>query len=234
MNRTRELMLILLSPVMVLCYLIPWNNFLFSFLPAESPQLSIYIPVFYVALAAFSICKRNKPGFFSRRITFILFHLAGYFLTFYFIFINYYNIPFMLTDSPSRLRTFSSLKTFPGFLTALLLFLLSSILWKEASVLTRGFSGSRKTDLGFDKGLAFFLVLLLIKLIIVIKGGTSGSLDAFTPCFILYILLGFLTMGIARTDEIKQASGTSEILKIRFIVSVTPFSFIIFSVKFFQ
>lgn len=72
----------------------------------------------------------------------------------------------------------------------------------------------------FDLGLAFLLLLLLIKLVIVVKGGSIPMEPSSTESLLSFIILGLSSMGLVRIKSASQEEGVTYIKSAGIVLSI--------------
>ena len=167
MSRKKNLLLLFLSSVMTLLYIYPWTNFLFSLLPYNSVSFSVLAVIFLSASALVFLsgilCSRN--------ITVLLILISGWLISVFVLFNSYFRLPVLSADAFNFSDYIFPEKTITGVLTAMLLYGLAAYLWISAFRVVKKPLSLEKVNHHFDKGLAFILALLLLKLLIAVKGG---------------------------------------------------------------
>ena len=183
----------ILSGVMFLSAFYPWNSFLTDTVSGNPVSLNL---IFFTLLTAFAFFILFEK---SRYVIPLV--AAGYFVSFIFIVVNYYSIsvPEIISSSVSVL--FFPDKTLFGILNYFLLIIFSSVLWFAAFRLNYIIPEGRIIRLRFDIGLSAFLLLLLIKLVISVKGGDISVYNKSTDSFILYLISGLFLSGIHNSSK---------------------------------
>lgn len=223
----------MLSSVMVVSSVIPWLDFLFSYLPAEKLPLRPVAAVYLLPLCLFMFFRSGS----MRRIIPLTAYASAYFLSLFFIFSRYSGIDLSLPPGPFISQFFLPEKTVPSFLTALLLHTAVAWLWIEASGACSLAAGDKKADHYFDRGGAFFLALFLVKLLVRLKGAPLSAGATAIPWFITFFTAGISFLFISRRgfssgrETPGRESDTSDSVRKIFIVALFLFSviFLVFS-----
>ncbi|MDX9801369.1 MAG: DUF4129 domain-containing protein [Spirochaetia bacterium] len=215
--------LLLLQPVIIMSILYPWTSFLFGVTGIKTPPVSDLILIFLTAFVFLKTGEKKK----IRRVYRFLLYGAGFFFSVFLIFTRYFKISFKTGLGFSLIEWFFPVNTFQGIAATLLLYLFIGIIWKFVYSLNNNLTKDAVTR-RFDLVLAFFLVLLLVKSIMVYKGASLPADNSTAGGFILFIIAALFSLGFADLKGERKNKQFSGFIKIVFAIS----GFIFFIISF--
>lgn len=219
MKERMSLILALASGGMMLSWFYTWNSFVLHYL-SKAP---IHIPAAATVLALAAIITAIHRSRGSRWIYVIVFHGIGFFLALLLITYNVNNLPYSFWDTEWVSFYLHAEK---GFLEGLALIIIISatlLLWVSGIRLTLITTDERCISIRFDLGLAFFLLLLLIKLLMRYKGFPLSYDRSIGVNFVSFAVLGLFAMGLVRNKGSSLARNITYFRGIGVIVSFTLF-----------
>ncbi len=162
-----------------------------------------------------------------RRINIFGIHVAGLLISNLWLCHRYYGIDVHFWRF-GWVREFLLLeRSAAGWVVLILILLCACSLWFFGSRL--GIKPTDKTTIShrFDIGLACFLVLLLIKLLIAVKGGVVPVTHSSTRAIMAFIVLGLFSMGFVRTPGGSQTASASYLKGAGIVISFTAITFML-------
>jgi hypothetical protein len=197
-----------------------------SFIFASISQKPFPLPEAAAILfwATLITCILNQQGW--RRVYVIVLHLLGLLGSSLWLCHRYYKLelPFWRLSWVPEFFLFERAVT--GWFALILILLCVWILWFCGMRLWTKPTEQTIISHRFDLGLAFLLLLLLIKLVIVVKGGSIPMEPSSTESLISFIILGLFSMGLVRTNTASQEGtviyikGAGIVLSFMFITSM--------------
>jgi len=215
----------LLQPVMLLSVLYPWISFLFKVTVIKPPNLIDLLVIFIIAIIFLYTGKRKNLRRFYR----LLLYSAGLIFTVFLILPGYFNLNIREVISSGLMEWFFPDKAFEGITAAFLLYLFIGIIWRSAYGLINKKLSKERAIIRFDLGLAFFLLLLLVKGIFVYKGAALPADNSTAGGFLLFIITGLFYLGFTGMNQ-EGNKRYSNYAKSAFVISGFIF-FIIFFVS---
>ena len=187
--------------LMTLCFLYPWVFFLFSFLPCPGISFLALASMIFTALA-FSLLSRLICR--KRISSYALFFTGWAVFVFYFLNACFTLPPF--SSLPSGIFYFLvPERTGEGLLTAVFVYVLSFIIWFTAAESAEIPVTVKKIDSHFDRGLAFLLVLLLVRILVASRVPDYSPEDySLTNILVYYLVLSLFTLALARHGRDRQ------------------------------
>jgi hypothetical protein len=217
MSRGGRIILFFSSGGMMLC----WAYTLLAFLLTCFSQPALSLIDSAGILFSASIVSHWEAGKTRTRMTPIGIHLAGLLMSTLWLCHGYYGIKTAIWR-PGWVGAFFSLER--GVAAWFLLVLMVSFacaLWFLGKRLA-GHPPSRTTiHHRFDFGLACFLFLFLIKLLIAVKGGTIAPAHCFIRFFLIFIVLGLFSMAAVNLHGGTRNNGATYIRGIGVVASFT-------------
>lgn len=191
---------------MALCAIFPWNILFYSFVP--TPALRFDTMAVYMAAACVVFIVSGR--YFTRRLYRLVFQIAGYVASVIFV---------------SHRSIWGGNE---GAFSLILLYLFTLYLWLSAARYTDHWTKAVLPKHEFDRGLALFALILLLKILLAIKQAEYEMPGVyFFPLFIVYIILGFTVIARRRhhpVDENRQEPPRLRTLLVMlfFFVVLTP------------
>jgi hypothetical protein len=162
-----------------------------------------------------------------RRIYVFSLHIGGFLLASSWLFHSYYRIETHFLHF-AWIEEFLGLERGGGEWLGLILMLFGiGILWFLGTRL--GTQPTDRTTIShrFDLGLACFLALLLIKLIIAVKEGVVPFPHPTIKAIVTYIIFGLFSMGLVHIRRDPQTAGTSYLKGIGIVMSFTTIALVL-------
>lgn len=205
MKRRKNILLILSSGGMMLSCFYACTSFIFASIsqkPFPLPEATAIL--FWASIITYI---HNQQGW--RRIYVTILHLLGLLCSSLWLYHRYYKLEFPFWSLSWVPEFFLLEREIRGWFTLILILLCVWILWYCGVRLWT--KPTEKTIIShrFDLGLAFLLLLLLIKLVIVVKGGSIPMESSSTESLLSFIILGLFSMGLVRTKSASQEEGVT-------------------------
>ncbi|MFC1863142.1 DUF4129 domain-containing protein [Thermodesulfobacteriota bacterium] len=219
MKKRISLILILASAGMMLSWFYTWNTFVLHYLskgPIRVPESATVL-----ALAALITAIHRSRG--SRWIYVIALHGIGFFLALLLITYNVNNFPYPFWDTQWISFYLQIEKGFTEWLALITLILSTILLWFYGIRLTIITTDEHCISIRFDLGLAFFLLLLLIKLLMRYKGLPLSYDRSIGLNFVAFAVLSLSAMGLVRNKGSSLVRNITYFRGIGVILSFTLF-----------
>lgn len=205
MTTPKNALLVLASGGMMLSSFYACASFIFASIDQKPIPLSEAALILFLATLITSIHSRGG----WRRISVIGLHLSGWVFAILRFCHKYYGIE-------SSFWAFHWIQEFlvqeraaAGWLTLVLILVGIWILWFLGIRLFSRPTDHTTISHRFDAGLGYLLVLLLIKLIIVTKGGSLPGPHSTLRPLLSFIILGLFSMGMVHHSRSSRAGGTT-------------------------
>ena len=191
----------ILSFFMFIFAFTPWISFLMN--AVSAPPLSISAVLIILLTVSLIFIFFQSSGYI------IPIAVSAFLISFFTLASVYYN---QLHSSSFFTFYFFPDKSLSGIFTYILLFIFTLTVWTAAfriiSISPEGNVMRRR----FDTGLSSFFILLLIKLIITVKGGSISAYENTAGWFVLFLAAGLLS------SEIKNSRGKPVLVKSVFVI----------------
>ena len=207
MKRRKNILLILSSGGMILSCFYACTSFLFASIMQKPFPLPEAAAILF--LATIITCILNQQEW--RLIYVTVLHLLGLLCSSLWLYHRYYKleVPFWrLSWVP---EFFLLDRAIAGWFTLLLILLCVCILWFGGMRLWTKPTEQTIISHRFDLGLSFLFLLLLIKLVIEVKGGSLPMEPSSKESFLSFIILGLFSMGLVRTKSASQQEAVTYI-----------------------
>ena len=219
MKNRKNILLILSSAGMMLSCFYACTSFIFTSILQKPFPLPEAAAILF--LATIITCVLNQQGW--RRIYVIALHLLGLLCSSFWLSHRYYKLEFPFWRLSWVPEFFLLDRAIADWFTLILILLCVWILWFGGIRLWTKPTEQTIISHRFDLGLAFLFFLLLIKLVIVVKGGSISIESSSTESLISFILLGLFSMGLVRTksafqeEAVTYVKGAGVVLSFMFI-----------------
>jgi hypothetical protein len=217
MNDRKNILLLLSSGGMMLSCFYACTAFVLACL--SHYPISLTIAAGILVLATIITHIHNQRGW--RRIYVFGLHVGGFLLATLWLCYKYYGIETQFWHL-AWIKEFIILdRGIAGWLGLILILLGIGILWFFGKRL--GTQPTVRTTIShrYDLGLACFLILLLIKLIIAVKGAIVPFGHSSIKAMMTYITFGLFSMGLVHTQSDPQTTGASYFKGIGIVMSFT-------------
>jgi hypothetical protein len=216
MGNRNPFLLILSSAGMALSCIYACSSFVLASLSRRP------LPVFETAAILFlAVITTHQNKRLRRKIYQDACHTGACLLSFLWLCHRYYTIKRPLWDL-YWLKDFLVLERHFFEWLALVVILISVwILWRCGVRLYARPPDRTTMSYRFDTGLAFFLSLLLIKLIIKVKGGAIPMVHSSAPSVITFMVLGLFSMGVVRAGSSSQTGTVTYFKGVGVVLSFT-------------
>ena len=216
--KVRKALITILSMIMFICCLYPWNSFLAA--TVDSPPLTVKM-IFILLVSAYSFLSISSGSRLK-----MVYISAAFLISFFSVSSLYYN------GTGSGLFYFFPVRTIKGVLNYLLLITYTFLIWYAASGIRNAENIRRTGRARFDTGLSFFLLLFIVKLLISFKGGDILVYDKYTDWFILYLFSGIFLLSVFSDEVAGGEKKVSEflwkiIISVLFMLIILSFVFIV-------
>ena len=223
MTHRKNILLIFSSGGMMLSCFYACTSFILASLSQKPVPVSEATAILLLAIIITYI--HNQKGW--RRIYVAGLHLSGLLFSSLWLCHSYYRLEFPFW-SLSRVLEFLLLEwTVTGWFTLILILLCAWILWFCGMRLWTKPTDQTTISHRFDIGLAFFLFLLLIKLLIAVKGASIPMELSSTRSLLSFMILGLFSMGLVRTTSASQAEGATYFKGAGVVLSLTAVTFML-------
>ena len=203
MKSRKDIVLVLFSGGMVLsCF-----DACTSFVLACISQKPVPLPEAAVILLGAGIITAIHNRRAWRRIYVTILHLTGFLLSCLWLCHGYYRLEFPFPALNRVLQFFLLERAATDWLTLIFILLCAGTLWLCGARLWIKPADRTTLSHRFDLGLAFLLFLLLIKLLIVVKGGLIPMEHSSTGSLPVFMILGLFSMGLVRMKGTSRAGS---------------------------
>ena len=168
-----------------------------------------------------------------RRIYVTGLHLVGYLFSALRLYHTYYRLESPFWSLGWVPEFFMLERTLTGWLGLVVIFMCGWILWFCGIRLWVKPTDQTTLSNRFDLGLAFFLVLVLIKFLIAVKGASISMEHSSVKSLFSFIILGLFSMGLVRTGSASQTGGITYLKGAGVVLSFTAIILILGSGLFF-
>jgi hypothetical protein len=217
MNDRRNILLLLSSGGMMLSCFFTCTAFVLACL-AQAP-FSLARATGILVLAMIITYIHYQRGW--RRIHIFGIHTGGFLLAIVWLCHSYYGIETQFWQL-AWIKDFVILKRgLVGWLSLILILLGVGILWFLGNRLCTQPTDRTTISHRYDIGLACFLILLLIKLVIAAKGGMLPYTHSSTKAMMAYFIFGIFTMGLVRLRIDSPTTGATYFNGIGIVMSFT-------------
>jgi len=205
MKYKKNILLVLSSGGMMLSCFYTCTAFILACLSHTPVSVSEAAGV--LALATLITYCHHQRGW--RRIHVFGIHVAGFIFSALWLCHRYYGIEAHFWRLGWIQEFFTLERGAAGWLVLISILLCVWVLWFLGRRLSTKPTDRTTISHRFDMGLAYFLALLLIKLLIAVKGGVVPVAHSSTKAIMAFIILGLFSMGLVRTRSESQTAGAS-------------------------
>jgi hypothetical protein len=207
MKRHKNILLILSSGGMMLSCFYACTSFVFASISQKPFPLPEATAILFWATIITCILSQQD----WRRIYVTAIHLLGLLCSSLWLYHRHYKLEFSFWRLSWVPEFFLLERTISGWFTLILILLCVWILWFCGMRLWTKPTKQTIISHRFDLGLAFLFFLLLIKLVIVVKGGSIPMEPSSKEFFLSFIILGLFSMGLVRTKSASQEEAVTYI-----------------------
>jgi hypothetical protein len=205
MKSRKNMLLVLSSGGMTLSCFYACTSFILASLSHK--PVSVFEAAAILFLAVIITHIHNHRGW--RRIYVAGLHLLGLLFSALGLYHSYYRLESPFWSIRWILEFFMLERTVMGWLGLVVILLCVWILWFCGIRLWAKPTNQTTLNHRFDRGLAFLLSLLLIKLLIVVKGASMPMEHSSIKSFFSFMILGLFSMGFVRTRDRSRAGGVT-------------------------
>ncbi len=217
MNYQKQLLLVLSSAGMVLTCFYAWTSFIFASLSQKPVSVAAAGGILF--LVSLTTYIHHQRGW--RRIYVFSLHGVGFIFSVLWLCHGYYELELSFWRLNWISELFMSQRVAAEWPILILILLCVWILWFCGVRMIAMPADKEKISHRFDLGLAFFLLLLLIKLIIAGKGATLPMEHSSVKAIISFIILGLFSMGLVRTYRASTGDGITYLKGAGIVMSFT-------------
>ena len=217
MIHRKNILLILSSGGMMLCWFYGWTSFVFASLSHKMiPLLETAVILFLATIITYI---HNRKSW--RWIYIIGLHLSGILYSSFWLYHRYYKLESFFWDLNWITDFFLLERTLSDWITFVLLPLCGWIVWFCGTRLWTKPTEQTTIRSRFDWGLTFFLSLLLVKLVIEMKGGSIPMDHSIKEPLFSFMILGLFSLGFVRTRSTSQQENVTYLKGVGIILSFT-------------
>ena len=205
MKERPNILLVIASGGMMLSWFYAWDSFIM--LSISRDPIPVSEAAFVLIMACLITAIHQLRGW--RWIFIVLLHLMGFSIALSMIIYNYNDFSFSFWNLEWISVFFKIEKGVIEWLLFILIIFLTSFLWFYGIRLAITSTNKFCINIRFDIGMASFLVLLLIKLLMRYKGFIPSYNHSSTIHFISFLILGLFSMGLVRNKISAQGGHIS-------------------------
>lgn len=205
MKYKKNILLVLASGGMMLSCFYTCTAFILACL-SQTP-VSVSEAAGILALAMLVTHSHHQRGWV--RIHVLGIHIVGFIFSALWLSHRYYGIEVHFWRLGWVREFFTIERSAAGWLVLISILFFVWVLWFLGRRLSTKPTDRNTINHRFDIGLAFFLALLLIKLLIAVKVGVVPVAHSSTKVIMAFIILGLFSMGLVRTHSESQTTGAS-------------------------
>jgi len=223
MKYKKNILLVFSSGAMMLSCLYTCTAFVLACLSHKPVSVSEAAGVLVLAMLI-TLCHHRRGW---RRIHVFGIHAAGFIFSTLWLCYCYYGIESHFWRLGWVQEFFTLERGATEWLVLISILLCAWVLWLLGRRLSTRSTDRTTISNRFDIGLAYFLALLLIKLLIAVKGGIVPVAHSSTEAIMAFIVLGLFSMGLVRTRSESQTASISYFKGAGIVMSFAAITFML-------